>query len=317
MRRIRDVGEFGLIEHISGWIGRDQGLPVVLGTGDDAAVLRPPHGHDVVVSTDSLVEDVHFRWRTQSARHIGRRAIVANLSDIAAMGAAPLGCVAALCAPPDLELRLAKGLVEGLVEEARAHGCSLVGGNLASARETSITITVLGSVRRGRDLRRHRVRAGDRVYVTGSFGGAALAVARAERRETQNRFMPIPRLVAGRALSRLSGVGGCIDVSDGLVADLEHLLEGSCLGARLQTSLVPRPRGFERGCRELDLDPDRLCLAGGEDYELLFTLRQAAAARISLPELSRRLGVTVSEVGRIVREPGISGVPEGRGWRHF
>ena len=234
MRRIRDIGEFGLIELISGWIGEGQGPRVVLGTGDDGAVLRPAKGHDIVVSTDSLVEDVHFRWRTQSARFVGRRAVVANLSDLAAMGAAPMGCVAALCVPPDLELRLVKGVVQGMVQEARAHGCPLVGGNLTSARETSITITVLGSVARGRDLRRHRVRVGDRVYVTGCLGGAALAVARAERREVAIRSLPVPRLAAGRALARLAGVGGCIDVSDGLLADLAHLLEGSGLGAHIE-----------------------------------------------------------------------------------
>ena len=97
MRRLRDVGEFGLIELISRWVP-DGGPRVVLGPGDDAAVLRPPDGHDLVVSTDSLVEDVHYRFQTQAARLVGRRALIANLSDLAAMGALPLGCVAALCA---------------------------------------------------------------------------------------------------------------------------------------------------------------------------------------------------------------------------
>ena len=317
MRRIRDIGEFGLIELISGWIGEGQGPRVVLGTGDDGAVLRPAKGHDIVVSTDSLVEDVHFRWRTQSARFVGRRAVVANLSDLAAMGAVPMGCVAALCVPPDLELRLVKGVVQGMVQEARAHGCPLVGGNLTSARETSITITVLGSVARGRDLRRHRVRVADRVYVTGCLGGASLAVARAERREVAIRSLPVPRLAAGRALARLAGVGGCIDVSDGLLADLAHLLEGSGLGAHIEVGQIPRPRGFEKACRDLGLDPNRLCLAGGEDYELLFTLRPQAAGRNPTAALSRRLGVPVSELGRITRAPGISGVPDCGGWRHF
>ena len=106
MRRLRDVGEFGLIELISGWIGDAYPRQVVLGPGDDAAVLRPPAGQDLVISTDSLVEDVHFRFATQAAKTVGRRALATNLSDLAAMGATPLACVAALCAPPDLELRL-------------------------------------------------------------------------------------------------------------------------------------------------------------------------------------------------------------------
>jgi thiamine-monophosphate kinase len=317
MRRLRDVGEFGFIERISRWIERSPSPRVVLGPGDDAAVLRPPPGRDLVVTTDSMVEDVHFRWRTQSARLVGRRAMVANLSDLAAMGASPLGCVAAFCAPPSLDLRLAEGVVRGVLHEAEAHGCPLVGGNLASARETSIAITAFGSVAPGRDLRRHRVRAGDHVFVTGSIGGSALALARAEKRRTPIRSLPTPRLGAGRALARMSGVGGCIDVSDGLVADLAHLLEGSGLGASIEPERVPRPRGFGRACGELGLDDAALCLAGGEDYELLFTLRQAAASKTSTATLGRRLGVPVSEVGRITREKGISGAAGSSGWRHF
>ena len=313
MKRLKDVGEFGLIELISGWIGDVQPRQVVLGPGDDAAVLRPPAGQDLVVSTDSLVENVHFRWSTQAARTVGRRALVANLSDLAAMGAKPLGCVAAVCAPPDLELRVAKGLVLGILAEAETYGCPLVGGNLASSRETTITITVFGTVARGRDLRRHRVRAGDAIFVTGTLGGAALAVQRAEQGGSGIRAVAVPRLVAGRALGAMSRVGGCIDVSDGLVADLGHLLEGSGLGAEIEAASVPTPRGFARACGQLGVDADELAVAGGEDYELLFTLRPRAPRR----NLTSRLGVSVSEVGRITREPGIRGASPGSGWRHF
>jgi thiamine-monophosphate kinase len=307
---LRDVGEFGLIELISRWIP-DGGRQVVLGPGDDAAVLRPPRGHDLVVSTDSLVEGVHFRFQTQSARLVGRRALAASLSDLAAMGASPLGCVAALCAPGDLPLRRAEGLIRGVLHEAETYACPLVGGNLAAAGETSITITVFGSVSRGRDLRRHRVRAGDRIFVTGSLGGSALAVERAERQGRAIRTVPVPRVAAGRALGRMSGVGGCIDVSDGLLADLEHLLEGSRLGAEVDVERVPTPRGFAAACRKLGVDPHQLSLGGGEDYELLFTLRS------SVSHLEGRLGLPVSEVGRIVQEPGIHGPSGTEGWRHF
>jgi len=312
-RRLRDVGEFGLIDLIRGWIGEDLPRHVILGPGDDAAVLRPPAGRDLVVSTDAVVEDVHFRFRFESARSIGRRAMVANLSDLAAMGAEPLACVAALCAPPDLELRWVRGLVLGVLEEARTWSCPLVGGNLTSARETQLGLTVLGSVARGRDLRRHRVRAGDAIFVTGSLGGYALAVHRAEATGARIRTLPVPRLPAGRALARMPGVGGCIDVSDGLMADLGHLLEGSGLGADVDPERVPTPLGFAAACRRAGADPAELSLASGGDYELLFTLR-AGASRAGL---ARRLGVPVSEVGRISREPGIRGGPGSDGWRHF
>lgn len=312
MQRLRDLGEFGLIERIRRWTPKAS-RHVILGPGDDGAILRPPRGHDLVVSTDSLVEDVHFRFGTQSARAIGRRALVANLSDLAAMGATPLGCVAALCAPGDLPVRRAEDLVRGILQEAETHACPLVGGNLATARETTLTITVFGSVSRGRDLRRHRLRVGDRIFVTGTLGGSALALARAERQARTIRRLPVPRLRVGRALGRTSGVGGCIDVSDGLVSDLGHLLEGSRLGAHLDVERIPTPRGFAAACRALDLDPMGLTLGGGEDYELLFTLRP----RVSLASLTARVGVPLSEIGRIVAEPGMHGVPDVAGWRHF
>jgi thiamine-monophosphate kinase len=114
-----------------------------------------------------------------------------------------------------------------------------------------------------------------------------------------------------------AGVGGCIDVSDGLVSDLAHLLERSGLGAAVESDRVPRPRGFRAACERLGVDADALALAGGEDYELLFTLRPATARRLPVRTLSRRLGVPVAEIGRVVREPGLSGVPEQVGWRHF
>jgi thiamine-monophosphate kinase len=318
MRRLEDVGEFGLIERIARMIG-EQRPPrgVVLGPGDDAAILRPPAGKDLVVTTDALVEGVHFRWRNQAPRTVGRRALVVNLSDLAAMGALPLGCVVALAAPPALALNKALGLVAGLLCEAATHACPLVGGNVTAARETSIAITVFGWVDRRRALLRSGARPGDRVFVTGTLGGAALAVARAEREGTRLRKLPVPRLQAGRALSRMERAGACIDISDGLASDLEHLLEGARLGASIELTRVPRPRGFAAGCARVGLDPDRLVAAGGEDYELLFTLRAGSRTRGSEAALSRRLGVPVAEIGSITRGPGLEGLPRLRGWRHF
>jgi thiamine-monophosphate kinase len=189
-----------------------------------------------------------------------------------------------------------------------------VGGNLTRARETSLTVTVLGRVRRGRALRRSGARPGDRILVTGSFGGAGLALARSERAGAPLRRVPVPRLAAGRALASLPGVGGCIDVSDGLAADLRHLLAASGVGARVEASRVPRPAGFARACAALGLDPERTALHSGEDYELVFTVRPGAPGPAAL---SRRLGVAVTEIGVVApRRHGVKGLPPG-GWRHF
>jgi len=312
---LRDLGEFGVIGRIERAARRGPGgSGVVLGMGDDAAVLRLRPGEDVVVTTDALVEDRHFRWSSWSPRILGRRALVANLSDLAAMGARPLGFLLALAAPPELPVRVLDGVVAGLLHEARTHGCPLVGGNTTRARETSLTITAVGAVARGRALTRAGARAGDRILVTGTLGGAALDAARAERGPGPVRHVPVPRLAAGRRLTRVRGVGGCIDVSDGLEADLAHLLEPRGLAAELEPARLPRPRGFDAACRRLGLDPEALLLGGGEDFELLLTLRPQAP---SAAALARRLGAPVAEIGRAVRRPRGRGRPPPRGWRHF
>ena len=317
MRTLSDLGEHDLIARIARAAGPSSMPGVVLGIGDDAAVLRTRAAEDFVTSTDVTVEDVHFRWSTHAGRNVGRRALLSNLSDLAAMGARPMGFVLALSAPASLTLARFDGLISGLLAESRAHGCPLVGGNLSRARQTVLSITVFGAVPRGAALRRDALRPGDRLYVTGTLGGAALALARSERAGSRMRRLPVPRLEAGRALLRLRGRGACIDLSDGLVPDLEQLLRASRVGAELQPDRVPVPRGFASACSRLGLDPRRLSLAGGEDYELLFSVRPGTARRLSPHALSGRLGVPVSEIGRITRATGIVGLPEVEGYRHY
>ena len=191
------------------------------------------------------------------------------------------------------------------------HGAPLVGGNVTGSDQTSLTLTVLGAVKRGRALTRSGARAGDRIFVTGELGTSAFEVARAERGAGRVRFVPTPRLAAGRALARIAGVGGCIDVSDGLDADLAHLLAGTELAPELAPDRFPRPARFDTRCTRAGLDAELLLRSGGEDYELLFTAR-GPVAREAL--LSRRLGVRVSEIGA-VRKGARDALPSG--YRHF
>jgi thiamine-monophosphate kinase len=211
-------------------------------------------------------------------------------------------------------VRTADLLVAGLLDEASRYACPLVGGNTSRARELSLTITVIGAVAAGRALRRDVARPGDRLFVTGTLGGAALERLRAERGRGRVRLVPVPRLRAGRALAALGWRAACIDLSDGLDADLAHLLAGGALGAEVEAARIPVPPGFRAACRRAGLDAEALARGGGEDYELLFTLPPGAppAAR-----LARRLGVRVSEIGRVVRRPARGRSPRPRGWRHF
>jgi len=267
-----------------------------------------------------MVEGVHFRWRTSSPSVVGRRLLAANLSDLAATGARPRGCLLSIQTPVSLSVERLLGVVRGLAKDGSRLSCPLIGGNVSRADQTSFSLTLTGSVRRGRALSRGRARAGDRLFVTGTLGRSALELARAERRRVPIRRVPEPRLEAGRALAELTTTGGCIDVSDGLLADLRHLLEASEVGADLDLARVPRPRGFAAACVSLGQDPTRLLLAGGEDYELLFTMRPTGPA---LEALARRLKAPVSELGFItprgLRVRTASGwlQPRRGGWRHF
>jgi thiamine-monophosphate kinase len=316
MRTLAEIGEFGLIERIARAAARGPAGGVVLGIGDDAALLRARAGEDLVATIDAVVEGVHFRWGVDDPAALGWRALAASLSDLAAMGARPLGCLLALAAPGALPLARLDGVLRGMLAAARDYGCPLAGGNVTRARETSLTVTALGAVRRGRALSRRGARAGDRILVTGALGGAALARAGAARGRGRVRHRPRPRLAAGLALGRLHGIGACIDVSDGLEADLAHLLDaaGRPLHAELDPARVPVPRGLRRACARLGLDPAALALGGGEDYELLFTARPAA---LPAAALARRLGLPVTEIGRVRAGPGRRGRPPPRGYRHF
>jgi thiamine-monophosphate kinase len=315
--KLGELGEFGLIERIARAArrsGADSGRSVVLGIGDDAALLRAGAGEDVVVSTDTAVEGVHFRWDRQRPRTVGRRAMVANLSDLAAMGARPLGCVLALSAPPGLQVSVLDAVIGGMLREAATHACPLVGGNLSRARQTTLTLTVLGGVSRGRALRRNKAKPGDRIWVTGRFGASALDVLRARRGEGEVRHVPEPRLHAGRVLSRSSGIGAVIDVSDGLGADLEHLMRDSGCRAEWARDRIPLPRGFRVACARLGVDPLQLAAQGGEDFELLFTARPNGP---DATELTRRLGVQVTQIGQVVAGSSSGAGGSAGGWRHF
>ncbi len=313
--KLRDVGEFGLIDRVARRVARTRagGARPVLGIGDDAALLRARADEDVAVSTDACVEGVHFRWDAAAPATIGRRAAAAALSDLAAMGARPLGMTIALAAPPAADLARIEALLGGVITQAARAETPVVGGNVTRSRQVSLTLTAIGAVVRGRALRRDAARVGDRILVTGQLGAAAFDRVRAQREKVRGKYVPEPRLAVGRRLARLRGVGACIDVSDGLVADLHHLLRASGVGAAFDEARVPQPRGFPAKCRRLGVDPRKLALHGGEDYELLFTLRPGAP---QVAQLGRRWGIALAEIGRVTPpNPRTPGKPSG--WRHF
>lgn len=276
---------------------------VSLGIGGDAALLQVPPGRELAVSTDSLLPGVHFP-ADLPADAIGHRALAVNLSDLAAMGAAPAWVLMALTLPEPDEAWL-EGFSRGFFALADAHAVALVGGNMARG-PLNITLTVHGLVEQGTALTRSGAEVGDLVYVTGHPGDAAAGLKLLQARQgdpmhpcVRHFSHPEPRIAAGRALRGLASAA--IDVSDGLLADLGHLLEARGFGAKL--SLESLPVSTELLALYGREEAWRLALTGGDDYELCFTVpaRQAAQAEARL----REAGCPAACIGAIEATPGI------------
>jgi len=319
------VGEFELIaRHFTrpARTPRPGAGGVALGVGDDCALLAPAEGMQLAVSTDMLVEGRHFLSTVAPAR-LGHKALAVNLSDLAACGAEPLGFTLALALPRAEESFLAP-FARGLFALADAHGIELAGGD-TTAGPLNICITVFGQVPHGQALLRSGARAGDDLWVSGRLGDARLAleVFRGEvalegadfEQVRQAMECPQPRVALGRALRGLAT--SAIDLSDGLVGDLGHVLAASRVGARIDADALPRSTVLARQGLALQ----RLCvLAGGDDYELLFTAPPEGRERVEAA--ARVLGVAVTRFGRIEAEAGLRIVDAaGRGveadWRGF
>jgi thiamine-monophosphate kinase len=268
------------------------GLGVVLGPGDDGAILQTT-AQRLLLTVDALVEGVHFRRGWLTARQLGRKAFLVNASDIAAMGGAPRWCVVNIAAPPTAAANEIAAISLGLAAAAGANGASLVGGNLSRARQLSVTVALLGDAPR-RPLTRHGAHVGDLLYVTGRFGEAALGVralgaSRAARGPAVQRFrMPPTRWRSAVRLARSGVLSAMIDVSDGLVQDLAHLCGASGVGARIELARVPTTAAVRRAGIVL-------ALTGGEDYELLCAV--PARHRRRVERLAAKLDTPLTYIG--------------------
>ena len=300
-------GEFDLIRRlVRGWGERAAGI------GDDAAMLRVPEGAQLVVTTDTAVEGVHFRREWSAPDEIGYRAATAAMSDLAAMAATPLGILLALTIP-ERELESIEEIARGIGDAATAVGTVIVGGNLTSGSELSITTTALGHA--SGPLARSGARAGQTVYVTGRFGGPALAIdawrtGRTPNDEWRVRYArPVARVAEARWLAE-HGATSAIDISDGLLADLEHLAHASGVSIEVNLDHLPLVEGAERS----------QAAKGGDEYELAVTANHA----LDSDEFAARFGIPLTAIG-VVRDgqPAVhatangSRVAPGGGWDHF
>ncbi len=301
------MGEFELIRRYFERPGVSLPGDVVLGVGDDAALLRPEPGHELAISTDMLVQDRHF-FAAVDAAALGHKALAVNLSDLAAMGARPMGFTLALALPQADDAWLT-AFASGLFALADASACPLVGGDTTRG-PLNICITVFGQVRAGRALRRSAARAGDDLYVSGRTGEARLALEHQRGTEwaqtatgaslRQRLERPTPRNALGIALAAVDGAHAAIDVSDGLVGDLGHILAASSVGAEIDLGLLPvAPELADLA----EAERFECLLAGGDDYELLFTA--APAARDAVQAASQGSSTPVTRIGRITAGEGL------------
>jgi thiamine-monophosphate kinase len=297
--RLKDLGERDVISRIRRqWAGGGRG--VVLGIGDDAALVRGPK--NLLVTTDLLVEDVDFRPAFHPPRLLGRKALSVNLSDIAAMGGRPLHAFLGLALPGRTELAWLEAFLDGFREVARRSGVALAGGDISASRQVMIAVTVTGEA--ASIVPRSGARPGDALFVSGTLGDAVQGRMLLEAghkpgeggaagRLLRAFLDPSPRLELGAALAGGKLASAMIDLSDGLSVDLAHICEESRVGAEIDLGRVP----LSPALRRFSEDPLDRALNGGEDFELLFTVRPGNVRRtLTLGEPFK-----ITRVGRITR----------------
>jgi thiamine-monophosphate kinase len=317
---------------------------VIRGIGDDAALLRPPAGHELLVTTDLSLEGVHFRREWHPPESVGHRVLARGLSDIAAMGGEPLAAFLSLAVPAETPQKWVDGFLAGFSRLACRFRVPLSGGDTGESREGIVAdIVVVGSVPRGKALLRSGARPGDSIYVTGELGRSAAVLHRLQASENLGappfrhhlakggdvrrltspdlapHFFPTPRLDAGRRLRDIASAA--IDISDGLSTDLAHICEESGVAAVIHEHSIPRGVSFTGSSLHF-------ALHGGEDYELLFTAPASARVPAKIP--AKTGGVRVTRIGEVIRGSPKSKTPlfladsHGQrkplvpaGWQHF
>ncbi len=334
MTTVSELGEFGLIARLTA--GLPKSIDVILGVGDDAAILDIGGDNLLVATCDAQVEDTHFRLRSIDPYDLGRRILAVNLSDIAAMGAKPRFALVSLLLPPTLDVTILDSIYTGLRDEAHPFDVALVGGNIArNSERLIIDITLLGIGLRNRLLRRDSAKPGDVVMVTGYLGSAAAGLLVQENEELAAKAplealkavrtaqqRPSPRVDAGQWLAE-QGITTCIDVSDGLAADISHICEASGVGVQINAESLPIQPETATIAALAGREAQDLALFGGEDYELLFTVPPDRAHALPT-KLLNNTGVKATPIGTINTGSAITLFRQGKssplpstGWDHL
>lgn len=334
---LSQIGEFGLIERIKKLVGVPS-KGVVVGIGDDSAVIRPAPGRLLLCTSDTLMEGVHFTLDMISPKQLGKKAMVANLSDIAGMGGEPKYAMASIGLPRKISVEFVDEVFRGLKSVAKSYGVSIVGGDLVySPSDIVINITILGEIEEGYTVLRSGARPGDAILVTGDLGASAagLAILEADTRYLMpdarrdrvitRHLTPIARVKEGRIIAQRKLATSMIDISDGLAGDMNHICSLSKVGAKIWAYEIPISQATREVAQKLKRDPLDFALYGGEDFELLFTCRPERTQE-AMDILKKRTKTSVSRIGEItprrgglqlISTDGKSTRLEPKGYEHF
>lgn len=335
--RIGDLGEFGLIDRIARLLPSAAG-DVVVGIGDDVAVLDTAGPHYLLATCDVQVENVHFLRHTISPQQLGSKVMAINVSDIAAMGGRPKWALVSLALPRNLDVDFVDEFYRGLTHQAQTAGVVIVGGNLAKIDGPMvIDLFLLGECDKECFLRRNGAQVGDAILVTGTLGDSRAGLELLQHPHLQvpievrarvlaAHLTPQPRLLEGQLLAASGRVHAMLDVSDGLLSDLGHICEASQVGASLELARVPLSSACREVARAAGVRAEGWALTGGEDYQLLFTTAPTNVAEIQTL-LAARTGIVAEVIGHI--QPAAAGIsvastdgtvkthPRHSGWDHF
>jgi thiamine-monophosphate kinase len=304
------AGEFALIEKYFAPLA--QGFAGAAGLRDDACTYLPPAGQELVITADALVENRHY-LSSDPPDCVAKKMLRVNLSDLAAKGARPVGYLMTTAFGPDIDEAWVAGFAAGLAEDQIQFGISLMGGDtVATPGPTTLSVTAIGIAPVGKTLRRSGARPGDRLFVTGTIGDGLLGLrvlqgALVGLEADHARFLvcrnqvPQPRAEVGPALLESGAIHAAMDISDGLVADAGHIAEASGVGLVIRAERIPISAAAG-AVLAAGLDRLESLLTGGDDYEILFTTRDASVLR----DVARRTGVPITEIGKVIAGSGVS-----------